>query len=57
MGQLLGNHGGRLKLAYLLGWIGPETYSECRAPDAGMLESRPGSVVFQAQINHAGAVE
>jgi DNA-binding MltR family transcriptional regulator len=30
-GQLLGNHGGRLKLAYLLGWIGPETYSECRA--------------------------
>jgi DNA-binding MltR family transcriptional regulator len=30
-GQLLGNHGGRLKLAYLLGWIGPETYAECRA--------------------------
>jgi DNA-binding MltR family transcriptional regulator len=30
-GQLLGNHGGRLKLAYLLGWIGSETYGECRA--------------------------
>ena len=30
-GQLLGTHGGRLKLAYLLGWIGPETYAECRA--------------------------
>ena len=30
VGQLLGDHGGRLKLANLLGWIGPETYSECR---------------------------
>lgn len=30
-GQLLGNHGARLKLAWLLGWIGPETYADCRA--------------------------
>jgi DNA-binding MltR family transcriptional regulator len=26
----LGNHGARLKLAYLLGWIGPETYADSR---------------------------
>jgi hypothetical protein len=30
-GQLPGTHGGRLKLAHLLGWIGPETCAECRA--------------------------
>src|SRR5437660_472066 len=28
--QPLGNHGVRLKLAFLLGWIGPETYADCR---------------------------
>ena len=29
-GQPLSNHGTRLRLAYLLGWIGPETYEDCR---------------------------
>ena len=27
-GQPLGSHGARLKLSYLLGWIGPETYAD-----------------------------
>jgi DNA-binding MltR family transcriptional regulator len=29
-GQPLGNHGVRLKVAYLLGWIGPDTYQNCK---------------------------
>jgi DNA-binding MltR family transcriptional regulator len=29
-GQPLGSHGVRLKVAYLLGWIGPDTYDACR---------------------------
>jgi DNA-binding MltR family transcriptional regulator len=29
-GQPLGNHGVRLKVAYLLGWIGPDTYRNCK---------------------------
>jgi DNA-binding MltR family transcriptional regulator len=28
--QPLGSHGTRLKLAYLLGWMGAETYADCR---------------------------
>lgn len=28
--QLLGSHGGRLTLASLLGWLGPETHADCR---------------------------
>jgi DNA-binding MltR family transcriptional regulator len=30
-GQPLANYGVRLKLAYLLGWIGPQTYATCHA--------------------------
>ncbi len=29
-GQPLGNHSVRVKVAYLLGWIGPDTYHACR---------------------------
>jgi len=29
-GQPLGSHGARLKVAHLLGWIGPQTYHDCR---------------------------
>jgi DNA-binding MltR family transcriptional regulator len=29
-GQPLGNHGVRVKVAYLLSWIGPDTYHACR---------------------------
>ena len=29
LNQPLGNHGARLKLAYVLGWIGPKTFREC----------------------------
>jgi DNA-binding MltR family transcriptional regulator len=29
-GQPLGNHGVRLKVAYLLGWVGPDTYQNCK---------------------------
>jgi DNA-binding MltR family transcriptional regulator len=29
-GQPLGNYGARLKLAHLLGWIGPEAYADCQ---------------------------
>jgi DNA-binding MltR family transcriptional regulator len=28
-GRPLGSHGARLKMAYLLGWIGPDTYHDC----------------------------
>lgn len=29
-GQILGTHGGRLKVAFHLGWIRPDTHIECR---------------------------
>jgi len=28
-GRPLGSHGARLKIAYLLGWIGPDSYHDC----------------------------
>lgn len=29
-GRTLGSHGARLKVAYLLGWIGQDTYQDCQ---------------------------
>jgi DNA-binding MltR family transcriptional regulator len=29
-GRPLGNHGARLRLAFLMGWIGPDTYADCK---------------------------